>query len=218
MSLVARLAILAVLLFPSCAHATEPLASAPNLLALISPESAEVTAPACPPWIKLEGEIGDPTEIIGQLAACADRAVVVEINSPGGNVFAALEIQKAIERHPKPVICVVDGLAASAAFVTLQSCDVRTMTDRSILMAHHASFNGAAGQSQELQNATDALRAIDRALTLFCAKRMGMEPDAFEAHVSGGREWWLALDEATKMRAVDFEVSGVDEALALAAP
>jgi ATP-dependent protease ClpP protease subunit len=220
MRLLRSLAVFFVLLFPSCAHATEPISNAENLADFVLELNGTPapTAARCPEWLKLDDSIGGSMveTLTEQLEACKDRAVVVEINSPGGNLFAALEIQKAIERHPKPVLCLVDGLAASAAFVTLQSCDVRAMTPRSILMAHHASFNGARGQSHELENAVAALRAIDRATALFVAKRLDMKADDYEAKVSGGREWWLALDEAEKVHAIDFEVDDVVEALTLA--
>lgn len=209
-----RLAILLCLVVPSCAHATDPVLQAPNLIAAIL---AQTTPSACPAWIKLEGEIGDPAEFVEALHACADRAVVVEINSPGGNIFGALEMQKAIERHPHPVVCVVDGMAASAAFVTLQSCDLRVMTDRSVLMTHHAAIPRAGGQSEELRNLTNVLVALDRAAALRVSKRMHITPEAYEARVSGGREWWLGLEDGLANHAIDCEVRDVAEALKLIA-
>ncbi len=171
---------------------------------------------SCSDLIRLVDVIdGDSAGLfIAELGACAGRPVVVEINSPGGSVYAALEIQKAIERHGAPVVCVVDGMAASAAFVTLQSCHIRAMSPRSVLMAHHASLSGVSGQSQEMQNAADLLRAIDEAMIRHCAKRMGMGLPEFEAHVSGGREWWLALDASKVYNAIDLEME-VGEALEL---
>jgi ATP-dependent protease ClpP protease subunit len=180
----------------------------------------ETTTPAiteCSGVVKL-GPIGDPDAFVSALDACKDQSVVVEINSPGGSVFAAVEIQKAIERHPHQVICVVDGMAASAAFVTLQACSVRAMTPRSVLMAHHASLSGASGKSEDLENAASALRAVDRAMTLFVCKRMGITPEAYEAHVSGNREWWLAADEAEKMNAIDMQIASVEDARLLLKP
>lgn len=204
-----------LLLLASCATATAPLSNTGSLVEAVTGE----TENACPEWLKLEGEIDNDAAqaLAAGFKACEGQAVVLEINSPGGNIFAALEIQKAIERHDKPVVCLVDGMAASAAFVTLQSCDIRMMTDRSILMAHQAAIPRAGGQQDALANATAALRAIDRAIALHCAKRMGLTVEAFEAHVSGGREWWMALEEAEAAHAVDFEAASLTEALKVAA-
>ena len=188
-----------LLLATACAAVPKPEAMAPG---------------ECVDLIHLEGSIDDASQFKADLEACHGRPVVVEINSPGGSVFDALEMQKAIERHGAPVICVVDGMAASAAFVTLQSCTTRAMTNRSILMAHHASLGGVSGQSQDMENARAVLVAIDKALVAFCAKRMGMPLADFEARVSGGKEWWMAFDDALSSRAIDFEMT-VAEALDL---
>lgn len=147
---------------------------------------------------------------VATMDACKGRRVAVEINSPGGSLFAALEIQKAIERHDKAVICVVDGMAASAAFVTLQSCATRYATDRSLLMAHHASLQ-VKGQERELLNGAAALHAIDAGMSAHCAKRMGMSAADFESHVSDGQEWYLDLTEGLSMHALDGEAENVSE-------
>lgn len=204
------------LLIASCAHdPTQHLSNAPDLFSFLS--DPKPSGPGCPAWVKLEDSIDSDSaaDFVATMKACADRAVVIEINSPGGNVFAALEVQKAIERHPHLTYCVVDGMAASAAFVTLQSCSVRLMTDRSVLMAHEAA-GACGGQPRDVDNCSAALRAVDRALALHCAKRMGMSPDEYMSHTSGGKEWWLGLEAARAFNAVDQEVPGVGRALELA--
>lgn len=181
----------------------------------LSSDAANITLPeGCTGVVRITDEISDPAAFVAAMAACNDRAVVVEINSPGGSVFGALEMQKAIEAHPHPVLCMVDGMAASAAFVTLQACDVRTMTPRSILMAHEASLR-AGGQLTQVVNAEALLRALNKAMALFVTGRMGMDLATYEAKVSNGKEWWIPADEARAVNAIDFEVSGLSEALML---
>lgn len=156
----------------------------------------------CPEVLKIDSEITSASTFVDTLALCK-RPVVIEIDSPGGSLFAALDMQKAIERHPYKTTCVVDGRAASAAFVTLQSCSVRLMTSRSVLMMHHASINNASGQSHELQNAAGALVALDRAAVLQVSKRLDITPEELECKIHSGREWWMASDEATEYSAID---------------
>ncbi len=162
--------------------------------------------------LKLEDGIDDDAAeaLVDQFAACKGRRVALMINSPGGSLFAAQKIQKAIEAHDKPVLCVVDGMAASAAFVTLQSCTSRYMTSRSVMMAHHASLT-CKGQHQELENCGEALRVVDEGMSRFCAKRMGMSYEEFDAHVSAGREWWFGLADGLKFHALDGEADSVTE-------
>lgn len=153
-------------------------------------------------------------KLADEIGRCKGQPVTIEINSPGGQVFAGIAIQKTIERHDAPVVCVVDGMAASAAFVALQACDYRVMTPRSILMAHQAATQ-AGGQSEDLGNARDVLAAIDRSMALFCSKRMGIAVEDFERRIAGGREWWFSLTDALHFGAVDREVDSVKEAAAI---
>lgn len=98
--------------------------------------------------IRLTGEVDEDTAkaTIVSLAALREmhaEAVVLEINSEGGEVEAGFVIAKAIEDSQAPVHCVVDGEALSMAYFILQSCDTRSITPRSKLMAHNPHQQGA---------------------------------------------------------------------------
>lgn len=177
-------------------------------------------ASACPAdgLLKLDSVINsDSAEtLVAQIESCKGRRVVIEIDSPGGSVFAALQIQKAIERHDKAVMCVVDGMAASAAFVTLQSCTSRYATSRSVLMAHAPSLT-AEGQQTEIENSAEALRVVNWGMVEFCSRRLGMSHEDFERRVSGGREWYLSQADAMEFRAIDGPAESVMEITKLAA-
>lgn len=215
-----RFQIVALLLALTACSPTVP-ARAPDVLAQASfLFNLEPEPLACPAdgHLMLTGVI-DPESsdaFVRQLEACRGRRVAVEINSPGGSVFASMAIQKAIEHHDRPVMCVVDGLAASAAFVTLQSCTSRYMTDRSLLMAHHAAITGE-GQANVMKNLAEALRAINWGMVEHCAKRMGMRHDDFEERVADGREWYFSQADAEMFHAIDGPAESVDEIVKLAA-
>lgn len=188
---------------------SEAEAKRPSLLEFLTgPPPAAV----CPEngLLKLDDTIDEDSagQLVRELEACKGRSVTLEINSPGGSVFAAMELQKAIERHDKPTFCVVDGLAASAAFVTLQSCTYRYATARSMLMAHEASMS-VKGQSQELVNGTEALRVINWGMAETCSRRMGITHDEFEAHVVDGREWYFSQADALREHAIDAPADSV---------
>lgn len=57
----------------------------------------------------------------------AVKAIVIEINSPGGAVGPSqelfLEIKRAKEKYAKPVICVSTGLIASGGYYAAMACD-----------------------------------------------------------------------------------------------
>lgn len=213
--------LLAVVLISSCATTSSPMAiSERDYAKPVRQQSLRDLLFGAPPpavcpknvTIQLFGPIDSDSagDFVRTMEACKGKRVVVEIDSPGGSVFAAQDIQKAIERHDSAVMCVVDGLAASAAFVTLQSCTSRYATSRSLLMAHHASLT-CQGQEQEMKNCGEALRAIDEGMTAHCARRMEMSREDFESHVSHGREWYMSVFDALKYKAVDGEAVNVAE-------
>lgn len=83
--------------------------------------------------IRIEGIINKEVEEIfkSQLnTAWADRtvkAVVVSVDSPGGGVTSSDNIYHAIQRYKdatnNPVVCYMDGLAASGGYYSAVSCD-----------------------------------------------------------------------------------------------
>lgn len=136
-----------------------------------------------------------------------DRQLVLRLNSPGGSVFDGLSFIQWVEGVKQStkvrVTCVVDVMAASMAFVILQSpvCDERLMTRRSILLAHEASTS-VSGKPADLESALEMLRAISRALGAVCANRMGMSVDEFMARIANV-DWSMDADAALKAHAVD---------------
>ncbi len=149
------------------------------------------------------------------LDACQGRSVVVEIDSTGGQPWAAIGMMKAIERHDHTVLCVVDGLAASSAFFLLQSCTSRYATNRSVLMMHTSLQATDRMHEQGLLNVAASLHALDEAMSAFCGKRMGLTMEQFYSHIAGDREWWLSMPEALKQHAIDSEAENVREILQL---
>ena len=170
-------------------------------------------APASNHHLHLDDEISDKT--VAPLVAALDGArgrVVIEIDSPGGEVEAGWQLVRAIERSAAHVVCVVDGEADSMAFVVLQACDERVITERSLLMAHEAAA-GVRGQPDDIQNGLNHLRRINEQLVRFCARRMGMRWQRLSAMIAHGRELWLGPEEALRLHAVDRVVVSVGQVL-----
>ena len=143
------------------------------------------------------------------------RAVLLEIDSPGGSVFAGLRLAKAIERSPIPVYCVVDGVALSMGYYLLQSCEQRIMTARSILMIHEPSISSFAQSTPgQLQDRANMLRALSRALVEHMALRMKISADELEAKIRD-RDWWMEHREALQVGAIDAVVDSVGTLIVL---
>lgn len=237
-----RLPALMLLLLAACNCATTPKADEAITLILTPTPPAAETAPAADeaeipgptdrywvPHLSFQGQI-NPTsseELVKQLqrveAAVADTedggtrtpdAVLLEINSGGGSVPAGFQIGKAIEDISVPVICVVDGDdgAQSMAYWVLQSCDVRVMTRRSVLMLHQPSLNlfGFGGQENDWRDKADSLRVLNRALLEHAARRMSVSVDEAQERTRD-RDWFFDWRDGLRYRAVDGVVTSVAE-------
>ena len=81
-----------------------------------------------PAVLALDEEIGfwgtQAKDFRAQLDAVEGNELVVEINSPGGDVYEGLAIMNALRSHPAHVTAIVEGVAASAAsFIAVGGAD-----------------------------------------------------------------------------------------------
>lgn len=142
-------------------------------------------------------------EIQARVAA-KDKEIDITIDSPGGSVMDGWRLSRAIEAAEDagvPVICTVDGMAASMAFYELQSCTVRVMKKRSLLMAHGPAMASLGGKAQTLEEEAAFLRALERALANHETAKMKIGVDEFIRRSQ--KDWWMGYGEALEVGAVD---------------
>lgn len=128
------------------------------------------------------------------------KEVRITIDSPGGEVFSGWRLSRAIENLGVPVICTVDGMAASMAFYELQSCTVRVMKKRSLLMAHGAS-GGARGKAKEIEQTSTFMKILNRAMAEHEASRLNISVEDFLKKTES--DWWMGWSDALEVKAVD---------------
>ena len=197
---------LALLLLVSCASS---LTATRNPLENIDAKKAVVFE-----RIEVEEINSDTAEaFITKLKTFEDgRPFVVVFDSPGGSVRWGEKMSAAIERSPVPVICVVDGMAASMGFYILQSCDVRVMTTRSLLMGHEPA-SATQGQPSEMSRMADLLQKLSRAMAYHITRKSRMTVADYLEKVSGGKEFWLTVEDASFYGFIDYSVGSVDTLL-----
>jgi protease-4 len=70
--------------------------------------------------IELKGAIMDSKKMLKKLKAAAEekeiKAVVLQMNSPGGAVAPSQEIYEAVKKFPKPLVVSMESVAASGAY------------------------------------------------------------------------------------------------------
>lgn len=144
------------------------------------------------------------------------KGFILELNTPGGEVYSGFLLTKAIEEAGVPVHCLVDGKAMSMGYYLLQSCTTRNMTKRSVLMIHGPSMSGSIdGNTNELQELTDNLSSLNKAMIEHCVARMKISRKELADRIST-RAWFLNWEEALKVGAVDKIVKDYAEELDLA--
>lgn len=149
-----------------------------------------------------EQSVNQAIQYLEQANAEGAKTIVMLLNTPGGSVLDGWRLARAMEDSPAPVVCVVDGWAASMGFYLLQSCDVRLMTKRSMLMAHEPSIRGGGGNEHDYREMAVLLEKMNRALAEHAAARMQMTVAQFMARIQN-TDWWMNWDEALAVGAVD---------------
>jgi len=87
----------------------------------------------------------------------------VYLNSPGGNVFAGVEIYSMLKRHPAAVTVIVEGIAASIATTILAAGDQKAIVKNGMFYLHKP-LTGAYGYASDLRKIADELDVCEESI------------------------------------------------------
>ncbi|HEP7708857.1 TPA: Clp protease ClpP [Streptococcus pyogenes] len=90
--------------------------------------------------------------------------IILEVNSNGGLVTVGSEVYTALRNYKGKVTAEITGMAASAASVAVMGADKVVMSPTAQMMVHKALFNWVAGNSDDLDKASNALKSSDKAI------------------------------------------------------
>jgi protease-4 len=127
--------------------------------------------------IKVQGLIRgnqDRVEAIERLAKSRARAVILHIDSPGGTTAGSEQLYDALRalQAKKPTVVVVDGLAASGAYIAALSCDH--------IIAQDTSLVGSIGVLFQYPNFTQVLKTIGIQMEEIKSSPLKAAPNGFE--------------------------------------
>jgi protease IV len=127
--------------------------------------------------IKVQGLIRgnqDRVEALGRLGRSAARAVIVHIDSPGGTTAGSEQLFDALREleSKKPMVVVVDGLAASGAYIAALSAEH--------IVAQETSLVGSIGVLFQYPNFTDVLKTIGIKVEEVKSSPLKAAPNGFE--------------------------------------
>ena len=106
--------------------------------------------------------------------ASSARAVIVHIDSPGGTTAGSEQLHDALKgvAAAKPMVVVVDGLAASGGYIAAMSADH--------IIAQETSLVGSVGVLFQYPNFTDVLKTIGIKVEEIKSSPLKAAPNGFE--------------------------------------
>lgn len=127
--------------------------------------------------IKIQGIIRgnqDRVEALDRLGRSHARAVIVHVDSPGGTTAGSEQLYDALRtlQSKKPMVVVVDGLAASGAYIAALSAEH--------IIAHDTSLVGSIGVLFQYPNFTDVLKTIGIKVEEIKSSPLKAAPNGFE--------------------------------------
>lgn len=126
----------------------------------------------------------------------ANKDVVVNINSPGGDLFEGLAIYSLLREHKGDVTVKVLGLAASAASIIAMAGDEIQISRAGFLMVHD-TWVVTMGNRHDLRDVADQLEPFDLAMADIYSARTGLDPKVVQKKMDA--ETWIngsaAVDE-----------------------
>lgn len=131
----------------------------------------------------------------GKVSTLLDGAdeVEVNINSNGGDVFAASEIYTLLSQHSDRVTVNIQGLAASAASVIAMAGDVVHISPTAQIMIHKA-WTIADGNADDMAHTSEFLDGIDDSIMNAYVAKTGL--DKSELSNMMAKETWLTANQA----------------------
>src|SRR6202789_4582077 len=128
--------------------------------------------------VTIQGLIRDDAERVQQLErlgqSTAARAVIVHVDSPGGTTAGSEQLYDALSRlrEKKPLVIVVDSMAASGGYITALAGDH--------IVAQQTSLVGSIGVLFQFPNFTDLLDKIGVKVEAVKSTPLKAAPDGFE--------------------------------------
>ena len=139
--------------------------------------------------------------------------IVLEVNSNGGLVTVGSDIYTMLKQYPGNVTAEVTGMAASAASVAIMAADTVVISPTAQMMIHKALLGYVSGNSDDLDKASNALKASDQGIVNAYVAKTGKSED--EVMELMRNETYMSAQKAVELGFAD-EIMTFDELDAVA--
>lgn len=131
------------------------------------------------------------------IASVKGDIIIVNINSPGGDINHGLSIHDLLAQNPAKKIARINGMTASAATIVAMACDEIQMSENSLFLPHKSS-TWASGNANDLAASLDDLNKVDAVMAKIYSKKTGktVEQVMAQMNVNNGYGEWMTADEA----------------------
>jgi len=157
-------------------------------------------------WITGEKSENTSKNIREKLREIDSKRIIVNINSPGGDLNDGLMIYNHLRSKEAEIVTNVLGLSASAATVIAQAGDTRRMAEASFQLIHRVMF-GVMGylNYNSFMNLANDTKVLDDEVIKLYEKRTGMTRNKIAALMDEGEGYgrWAGPEECLELGLVD---------------
>ena len=156
-----------------------------------------------------------PREILTQMEKANGADLEFEINSPGGEVYAGLEMYTAIKEYKGNTLSKVVAIAASAATLAAIAAKKVVMTPPGQLMIHNAAVS-ASGDHRNLEHGALVLKSHDEGIAMAYMLKTGLSKEELLQLMAD--ETYLNAEKALKNKFIDEIMFDENQTLVAAIP
>jgi ATP-dependent Clp protease protease subunit len=150
-------------------------------------------------WFEMDSTC--PKDIETQLEALKDdEEIELEVNSPGGDVYAGSEIYTALKQHSGNIIAKVVGIAASAASVVIMAAKTVLISPTAQIMVHNV-WSRTSGDYRAMEHEAGVLKGWNKSIANAYMLKTGMTQTELLNFMN--KETWLTAQDAVKYKFAD---------------
>lgn len=140
-----------------------------------------------------------PKQFKAELNA-SEGDVIVWLNSPGGDVFAASQIYNMLKEYKGKVTVKIDGIAASAASVIAMAGNQILMSPVAMMMIHNPA-TVIFGEASDLQSGIDMLSEVKESIVNAYEQKTGLPRNKISKMMDA--ETWFSAQKAVELGFAD---------------
>lgn len=152
------------------------------------------------PWLEWWGyDVTYPKKVLNKISEANGEPLVVKINSPGGDIFAASEIYSELREYKGDVLIKIVGLCASAGSV-IAMAGTSEISPTAMLMVHNVA-TGTYGDYREMEKTSETLKVANDTIANSYICKTGMSRE--EALDLMNNETYISAEKAIELKLVD---------------